>query len=297
MKNILRIRIVYSIFYSLYLFYLLYGYLREKYILLPIYTEFINTETIEEVEREYLSNDMGVTIFHAQTGAHFEDCLFVFNGAYGNSNLKYILMRQLQQTFDRFTIIQMEYPGYGFCPQFQVSISEILEIISETYYLLLSKYSSMKTIGFFGEQFGSYVQAHVSNYARTRNIRQPDFVIELNGISSLFDFAVKEYNVLLIPFQMPLLHWHKKEYRHLAKNTPIFVMVTDDNPHILDSIIFFHKTREMYKNVKLISLQGKKTFGFLLHENQNRIDEVYRMIQDHCKSSSNSIRMVSNSPP
>lgn len=297
MKSFQKLRILYSVLYVIYLVYFLYHYLKEKYILLPIYTEFISTETIDDVERQFLSNDAGVTIFHAPTGTQFENCLFVFNSCQGNSNLKYILMRQLQEAFDKFTIVQVEYPGYGFCPHFPISITQILTVVAETFELMMKNHQEIKTLGFFGEQFGSYVQSHIYNYASTHHLRKPDFIIELNGITSLFDFALAEYDFLLFPVEFPLLQWRSKEYDSISAGTPFFILFTDDTKHVLDSLTFFYHMSEKCEHCHLVHLEGKKSFGFLLHENQEKIDKIYHFVESHCNKKSSSNRIVSNSAP
>ena len=297
MRSFQNIKTLYSILYIIYMLYLLYQYLKEKYILLPIYNEFISTEKIDDVERAFLSNDTGVTIFDAPTGTRFENCLFVFNSCHGNSNLKYILMRQLQETFDKFTIVQIEYPGYGFCSHFPISITEILNTVAETYEILIKKHCDIQCMGFFGEQFGTYVQSFVYNYAQKHNLQRPDFIMELNGISNIFDFAMREYNFFLYPVQLPLLQWKSKEYDSICSTTPFFILYTDDTKHNLESLSFFYQMSQKSEHTQLIFLQGKKSFGFLLHENQEKIDGIYHFVENHCNKKSSSNRIVSNSPP
>ena len=290
---------VYSIIYIIYCIYSVFHFVREKYVLAPVYTEVISTENIDTVEKKFLKNDTGVIIFSPREGERFKKCMFVFNSCYGNANLKYLLLRQIQNTFSTFTIIQMEYPGFGFSHHFNPTISEILTLTLDSYKILLKEYESIETIGFFGEQFGAYVQSVIYDQASQANLRLPDFIIQLNGIQNIFDFALEENNFFFSFFQFPLLTWKSSVayYKNLKKDTQVFILFTNDCVSLQDSLTLYYQMYQKKQNVFLIELSGSKNFGFLVRENSTLIQQIFQAVSRDIRSESSSERIVSNSPP
>lgn len=290
---------VYSMIYVLYCVYSVYHFIKEKYVLAPVYTEVISTENIENVEKKFLKNDTGVVVFHPREGESYRKCMLVFNSCYGNANLKYLLVRQMQNTFSTFTIIQVEYPGFGFSHHFDPTITDILSLTFESYKLILEEYRMIETIGFFGEQFGSYVQSVVYEKAFQKNLRLPDFMIQLNGIDNLYDFAMEENHLFMSVLQLPLLAWKSSSeyYKNLKNNIQIFILFTNDHVSVEDSFSLYYQIYQPKRKVFLMELSGSKNFGFLVRENSRLIDNIYQAISKEEVNESSFARIVSNSPP
>jgi hypothetical protein len=243
-------------------------YIKEKLLLFPLYTQYISLDKIENVETIYLENDSCVNIFFPENEEHYKKCLFMFNDFSGNSNSKYLLVKQLQKVFSSFTIIQLEYPGFGMSFHQKSTISNIFESCLETINLILIN-NNIIQYGFFSERFGSSVISHL-----LEKDLKPNFIIYYNPIYDFYHSSLEILPVIFQPFLFPLLYW--KNESKIQKNTNIYIIYTKKWEKDSLQKYTFLKNKKM--NISIQELKGKENFGLLIQRNQKVLRTFFSQI-------------------
>lgn len=268
MKFQILIRKIGIVLYSIFIIISIYKYIQEKIILFPSYKQYISYNT-DECSEYFLKNNMVTYNHHPynQNVELYENLLFFFNNSYGNCNMNYIIIKQIRQLFPHYTIIQIEYPGFGLLFNLDLSINKILSesLYAVNYYLTSYKY---KKFGFFGDGFGCYVMSNVF----LKLDRNPNFMIHNNGITDLYEHYSKIFPFYYKILLLPLLKWEKIRYNKKKKNFPnIFILVSNkDNIDVKQSNYTLYL--ELYEKYKeKISIHNIKGNNFLFIENLDKL--------------------------
>ena len=236
-------------------------FIKEKILLFPLYTQYISTENIDNIETIYLENDCCVNIFFPEEEEEYKKCLFILNDFNGNANTKYLLVRQLQKIFDSFTIIQLEYPGFGQSFHQTMTISNIMDSCLENINLFLVE-KNITEFGIFAERFGSSVITHLLE----KDIK-PKFILYYNPIHSFYHSSLEIVPILFQPFMLPLLLWKCES----EKSNRIKTFIMNTSKYERDALEKYTKLKNKNVNVFLLELKGKENFGLLIQENQKKL--------------------------
>lgn len=242
-------------------------FIKEKLLLFPLYTQYISTENIENIETIYLENDCYVNIFFPEREERFKKCLFIFNDFSGNANTKYLLVRQLQKIFNSFTIIQLEYPGFGQSFHQTLTISNIMNTCWETINVFVVE-KNIQYYGFFSERFGSCVVSYL-----LEKQLQPNFILYYNPIYSLYHSSLDIVPILFKIFMFPLIFWNNNDNH---QNIKTFIINTKKWERDALDKYFFLKNNNT--NVFISEIKGKENFGLLIQENQQKLKNFLKDI-------------------
>lgn len=272
MKLQILIRKIGIVLYSIFIITSVYKYIQEKIILFPSYKQYISYNT-EECSEYFLKNNM-VTYNHHPYNQNielYENILFFFNNSYGNCNMNYIIIKQIRQLFPDYTIIQIEYPGFGLLFNMDLSVKKILDesLYAVNYYLEAYKY---KKFGFFGDGFGSYVMSNV--FLKLNKV--PSFMIYYNGITNLYEYYSKIFPFYYKIVLLPLLKWKQIKFNKKIKNFPnTFILISNKNNIYIkqSNYTLYLELYEKYKNK--ISIHNIKGNNFLFIENLDRLKKNF----------------------
>tara|TARA_B100001248_G_scaffold261390_1_gene252426 strand:+ start:213 stop:1040 length:828 start_codon:yes stop_codon:yes gene_type:complete len=275
MKLQILIRKIGIVIYSIFIIISIYKYIQDKIILFPSYKQYISYNT-DECSEYFLKNNMITYNHHPynQNVELYENLLFFFNNSYGNCNMNYIIIKQIRQLFPDYTIIQIEYPGFGLLFNVDLSIKQILSesLVAVNYYLTAYKY---KKFGFFGDGFGAFVMGNV--YSRIH--KNPKFMIHYNGITDLYEHYSRIFPFYYKIALLPLLKWKKIEYNKKNKNFPnTFILISNkDNIYIKQSnYTLYLELYQKYKNK--ISIHNIKGNNFLFIENLDKLKKNFKNV-------------------
>lgn len=244
-----KLSVVFSIIYIVYCFHNIFFY---YFHFFPVITTIRNPIYCNEV---YFSNELGGYLWKPQDEnvELFKNVIFYFNNMDGNSSSRFNVVRKIQKEFDTFTMIQMDYPGFGLSYQIPLSIQSIKKELTTVLNEVLVSNNVQKFIC-FGEGLGNWVMAMILDQI---TFISPDTIIHYNVSYSLNHSLYDRYSFLSFPFYS----FHTKTLQSYYKNR----FTKGESPRM----IFIHN-KNYYKEKN--SFQCYYDLDFIPHEKKKIIE-------------------------
>ena len=86
----------------------------------------------------------------------YKNVLFYFNGMEGNGSSRFNILRKLQQDYTDFTILQMDYPGFGLSYNVPLTLKSLKEECSFVMREILTS-NPVEKYSCWGEGLGNWV--------------------------------------------------------------------------------------------------------------------------------------------
>ena len=222
----------------------------------------------------YFSNEMGGYVWPPidSSTPMYQKTLFYLNNLSGNCSTRFGLLHRLQREFPSYTIVQLDYPGFGISYRLDLNVNEIIYRTHETLQLIL-KTNNVETFGFWTEDLGGYILAKILYNDQTL---KPSFIICHNLTNTFWEYYKNEYTFLSLPFLGPCLTYPTVSF--LLNNTKIHERV---------KIVLFYDEKKRQKRISteqwytlknisfpkkfLVPLKGSGISSFFLPENESNI--------------------------
>lgn len=173
--------------------------------------------------------------------------------------------RQIEKLFLEYQIVYIEFPGIGISQN--CFYDDQIQIINELYqaYLCILRLEKWEKIGFIGFDYGSVIQSMIYNKIEENIQIKPNWIIQINGFSSMESLVLFKY-----PWYLQLFFRNKKKFESSQNykkiNIPLYIFHSKNNKLVpfLESI----KLHLLLKpKSKFISLYGDENFTLLSKEN------------------------------
>lgn len=220
----------------------------------------------------YFINNMGGYIWKPihPTGIG-EKTLFYFNDVTGNCSTRFVIVRDIHRNyFPDYTIVQLEYPGFGISTHLPLELDNIVQQ-SRTVVLNLFRQYDIRYSIFWGEGMGSFIMSQV--IPNTPIL--PNEIIFHNGVNDLYYYLFSKYKFFMSPCFLFLKDWkHSSHYLERIKFPTKYKIISTDNPiHQYQSCEFHFEMRD--KNIKFLELEGSGTYGILFEKNRGILDRFF----------------------
>lgn len=236
------------------------------------------SDVYEEMRFE---NEMGAWVY-PPSGVELTDgtrFLIYFNGNAGNVSTRISNIKVLKKILPSFTIVNLEYPGFGLSGHLNGGLSNIIEECTVAVKSLIRNHAPRDII-FWGESLGAFVQAHVFPEVRD-NVSA---LFQCNGMSSLTSTIAHHVPFIFHALLLPMLGGFKDTasvFRHSLekKKHRLFLFHAD-----CDTVVPDTQSKELYVDLKasfpdavqFIQIRGKHNMVLLCSENQDTILETVK---------------------
>lgn len=260
-----------SIIYIVWTFYTIFLH---YFTFFPIITSIRKSVYCEEI---YFSNEMGGYIWHPEDEnvELYQNVLFYFNDVDGNGSSRFNIMRKLQQEFPDYTILQMDYPGFGLSYNTSLTLKSLEKESSFVFREVLTS-NVVEEYMCWGEGLGNWIMAMcIHNYTDYK----PTKIIHYNMSSSIYQNIKDKFSILSFLFVGS--YWNSKsiEYyykKRFSKEYSKFIFFYNDTKkkkensfetfYNLDFIPFDHK--------EIIYMKGNGNASILMKENLSTIKNI-----------------------
>lgn len=244
------------------------------FFLYHLFFHFLTFSPILSIVREsslskegYFKNEMGYLEWNTEEK---ENIIFYFNNWNGNCSTRIGNLLQLKKHFSQYKIIQLEYPGYGYSAQEELSIENMIEMsgngIKE--FIKENKIKEQNYI-FWGEGMGNYILSEILN----RFSFQPKIIIHYNIYPSFFSYIKEKYS-FLYPFFFPsFLKYKNNSYRY-PKNEPMVYFLSEKEKENFNRTSFYNQRTIPFSKKKIIYLEGKENSIFFYEKNRKEIKNI-----------------------
>ena len=252
------------------LFFSLLHFIWNRLLFFPLILE---PKTSKHCFETYFNNDMGGYIWKPiQPVAIGEKTLFYFNDTTGNCSTRFVIVRDIHRNyFQDYTIVQLEYPGFGISTHLPLQLDYIVKQCSLVVSNLMKQYNVRETV-FWGEGMGSFIMSQVIS----KTTVLPSQVIFHNGVNDLYSYLFSKYQFFTAPFFLLSKNWkHTSEYLSLMKFPTKYKIITTQNPvHQYQSCEFYFEMKD--KNIQYTELDGNASYGILFEKNRPMLDTLFQ---------------------
>lgn len=266
-----KISMIISITYIVWTFYNIFLH---YFTFFPIITTIRKSSYCEEI---YFSNEMGGYIWYPEDEnvEAYQNVLFYFNGMEGNGSSRFNILRKLQQDYTDFTILQMDYPGFGLSYNVPLTLKSLKKECSFVMREILTS-NPVEKYSCWGEGLGNWVMLScLDSYVDY----DPDKIIHYNISTSIQEnmndnFSIISYFFLFSYFNTKNVpYYYKKRFKN--KSPHVYFLYNNDQLkkersfqcyYDLDSISFSSK--------HLVYLEGKGNSSLLMKENFQKIKNI-----------------------
>lgn len=191
-----------TIFYVAYIIILYYNLVLNFLTFQPLLTSLHDNIQTTEVSVSFFPNEIGCFIWKEleENTAELEQkkVIFYMNNLEGNSSSRYYIINRLRHLFPEYSIINIDYPGYGLSNILNCSLKNINLLISQaiTFYL---KTNHVQEYGFITENEACFLISKILTMIE----EIPKFVIALNPVNNLFERMIYKYSIFSFPLFLP----------------------------------------------------------------------------------------------
>ncbi len=259
----------------LYTIWFFYKLIFQYFLFVPVINNIRQSNQCSEI---YFSNEIGGYLWNPldENYSAYQKSLFYFNDLSGNSTCRFHVVRKIQEILPSFTIIQLDYPGFGISYSMPLCFTEIVKRMSETIQLILTS-NDVDQYGVWTEGVGNIVAA--SSIQLCKNDLDPEFIIFHNPIENILQEHVNRYTLISSIFLIPAVWLPKsiptlRKLQNVSKSSPICIFIcnekymktTSNHYHLMDWIDFSQK--------HFLKLQGNGISSILMKENQNVLSSI-----------------------
>lgn len=266
-----KISVVISIIYIIWTFYNIFLH---YFTFFPIITTIRKSSFCEEI---YFSNEMGGYLWHPndENVDTYKNVLFYFNGMEGNGSSRFNILRKLQQEYSDYTIIQMDYPGFGLSYNISLSLRSLHEECSVVMKEVLTS-NPVEKYSCWGEGLGNWVM--LSSLENCK-IYDPQTIVHYNISFGIFQNLKDKFFIFSHLFIFSYLNTKEITYsykKRFSEYSPSLYFIYNNDKHKEKrSIESFYKIDNIpFEKKKLIYLHGKGNSSLLMKDNSEQIKNI-----------------------
>lgn len=253
-----------SMFYCIIFF---YRFFYKYFMFRPIISAIRKSDTAQEI---YFNNEIGGYAWNPLNNeiSVYENVLFYFIDFSGNATSRFAVIRKLQVLFPDYTIIILDYPGFGLSYMLEMTVTNIVHKVVETINCIIDG-NEIKSMGFLAEKMGNYIARCVLSRKIKKQIK---FLIEFNAISNIIEYQLSKYSLLALPFLLPCL---VMKYPSGANTIEKTVYLWNDEKFHEKSTLqrFILDTNSMDKKT-VFHMEGNGLSSFLLPSNDSKLSKM-----------------------
>lgn len=264
---------IYTIFSLVYTVLYFYRVLHETFMFTPIINPITNQ--IEECEEVYFTNNLGGYVYRPkeEDGVLYQKLMFYYNDFEGNSSSRFKIIRKIQTLFPTFTILQLDYPGFGISSTCVLTMKDIIEKTTEVIYGILED-NDVTEYGFWGETMGNYVVSQIL-YQSDLN---PKFIVQYNPVVNVLEKYVTINTIFSFPFLFPCLFYKKSTelLNTFLQNKDCHVIVFFNqckNQEKYTMEMYYGLTNVSWEKKSVVELEGNSVLSFLIPKNEKKIQK------------------------
>ena len=252
--------------------------------LFPLYHCLVPYDKYNDIEQIYFNNGNYMFIFHPLENNYplYQNTLFFFNHTAGNCSSHYAIVRLLQKIYPTFTIVQIEYSGFGHSYESKLLFDQIVHFAKTCIdYVLNEKGQQIQKCIYFGYKLGGYICSLVLKKIQNNEYFLPpdSFVL----FDSILYFNEQFEEKISFPFQGICCFLLKnnslvdilKEYK---KELSLHVIETDNNK-LGKSIVFPLENINRF-SVHSLYLKDSGKFCILFEKN---FEKIQAFLKSSCK--------------
>lgn len=247
------------------------NFIWNRFLFFPLILE---PKTSKHCFETYFVNNMGGYIWKPlHPVAIGEKTLFYFNDTCGNCSTRFVIVRDIHRHyFPDFTVVQLEYPGFGISTHFPLEMTTIIDECKTVVSNLIKQYNIQYTV-FWGEGMGTFIMSQVLKDT-------PIFANEIyfhNGINDLYQYLFLKFKFWVGPFLLlSFKKWkHTSEYLKMNTFNTKYRIISTENPiHQYQCYEFYYEIKD--KDVKMLELEGEGSYGILFEKNRSILDSFLK---------------------
>lgn len=237
----------------------------------PIISALRKSDTAQEI---YFNNEIGGYAWNPLNNeiSVYENILFYFIDFSGNSTSRFAVIRKLQFLFPDYTVIILDYPGFGLSYMLEMNVTNIIHKVVETINCIIDG-NEIKNIGFIAEKMGNYVARYVLSKKIKKNVK---FYIEFNGISNVMEYQLSKYSLLALPFLLPCVVMKYPSALNTIEKT--VYLSNDEKFYEKSTLQRFILDRNSIETKMVFHLEGKGLSCFLLPSNDFKLSKMLNFL-------------------
>lgn len=273
--------ILFQIFIFGYLFFYVYFLCKQRIYLCPLYHSLIPYDKYENIEQIFLDNGTSLLVFMPldNNATIFENILFFFNDSAGNCSTHYAMVRLIQKLYPTFTIVQLEYSGFGFSFESKLLLYQIQKSALQAFEFLHEEQNeTIKQYICFGHRFGAHVISYIMSQLPS-SIPAPTEIIfynSINRISDIFEHRVPfPFHIFLSP------SFAIEKTSDFLKKSKCFLNVKLIETDMIQHSLYFNLENLSNCHVDQLSLKGKEKFSLLYEKNYHQLKKFLQNEAKH----------------
>lgn len=257
---------------SLCLFLLFFSVINFTWNRLLFFPLILEPKSSKHCYETYFSNDMGGYIWKPiHQNPLGEKTLFYFNDTTGNCSTRFVIVRDIHRNyFPNYTIVQLEYPGFGISTHLPLELDNIIGQCTSVVINFLRQYTVRESV-FWGEGMGSFIMSQVI----PKTPALPNQIVFHNGVNNLSSYLFSKFKFFMAPFFLFSKKWkHSSDYMKTNRFPTTYKIITTQNPvHQHQSFDFYFEMPD--ENVHFLELEGNGSYGILFEKNRVLLDNLF----------------------
>ena len=256
---------------TVYCFLFFYRFFYKYFMFRPIISALRKSDTAQEI---YFNNEIGGYAWNPLNNeiSVYENVLFYFIDFSGNSTSRFAVIRKLQFLFPDYTVIILDYPGFGLSYMLEMNVTNIIHKVVETINCIIDG-NEIKNMGFIAEKMGNYVARYVLSKKIKKNVK---FYIEFNGISNVMEYQLSKYSLLALPFLLPCVVMKYPSALNTIEKT--VYLSNDEKFYEKSTLQRFILDRNSIETKMVFHLEGKGLSCFLLPSNDFKLSKMLNFL-------------------
>ena len=210
-------------------------------------------------------NEMGYLEWNTEER---EKIIFYFNNWNGNCSTRIGNMLEFKKTFNQYRVIQLEYPGYGYSAEEELSIENMIFMAGNGIKEYI-KDNNIKEYIFWGEGMGNYILGGVLN----NFFFYPKMIFHYNIYPSFFSYIKEKYSFLFPLFFPSFLKYKNSIYRY-PKNEPLIYFLSTKGKLKYTRDSFYNLDKIPFSKKKILIMEGEEKSIFFHKKNRKEIKNI-----------------------
>ena len=247
-----------SIYFLFFIYHLLFHFLTFT----PILS--IMRESSYSKEGKF-KNEMGYLEWNSEER---EKIIFYFNNWNGNCSTRVGNMLEFKKNFNHYRVVQLEYPGYGYSGEEELSIENMISMTGNGIKEYI-KENNIKEYIFWGEGMGNYIVGGILN----NFLFYPKMIIHYNIYPSFFSYIKEKYSFLFLLFFPSFLKYKSNIYRY-PTNEPMIYFLSNKKKLKFTGDSFYNLDKVPFSKKKIIMVEGEEKSIFFHEKNTKEIKNI-----------------------
>lgn len=262
-KSESKLSILLSFTYSIFfIYYIIFQY----FAFSPILSIVRESSNYDEI---YSKNDIG---FLYWKGRHINKIIFYLNDWNGNCSTRIGKINHLKRQFPDFSIVQIEYPGYGISSHLNLSIETMIDACGDMIMEFINE-RKIEKYCFWTEGMGGYILWRVMN----RFEFEPKCIFYFNSFPSMEDFFYHYYSYFGYLFIFSSIYYDYKKIKYPKNKPSIYYFYNDElNMDKYSQTMYFSNKDIPIEKKKIIKMEGKGNSTYFLSKNLNIMEKILK---------------------